>query len=415
VWDNVQESGLGTLSTELIPAGRALLLSDIPTNLQAYRKRLDLWGNDHYLAHVYARVKAHTHPSHIVVLGDLLGSQWIQDDEFERRSSRFWNRVFSDGEKLPEEIMAKDSGHREILGSDQSWKNRIIAVAGNHDIGYAGDVNQDRMRRFEDAFGNVNWAMTFSHNESDASSLPLSESEVFPELRLVILNSMNLDGPAQDMDLQQQSHDFLEQEFLEQQKLSSQTATVLLTHIPLYKPEGVCVDGPFFTYWPPENGGGLKEQNHLDQDVSRYMLNGFAGQDGKRQTIILNGHDHEGCQTWHQMTELISEDNTTESIWVVHNDTDRSISKTIDDTAGVREITVRSIMGEFGGNVGFLSAWWDCEKQRWQIEYASCMFGVQHIWWAIYVVDMIVSALGVLTIVLSTLESEPNRKKYKTA
>jgi hypothetical protein len=409
LWDNVQHSGLVALYNELIPAGRAVLLSDIPTNLQAYRKRLDLWGNDHYLAHVYARAKAHTDPTHVVVLGDLLGSQWIQDDEFYSRSSRFWNRVFKDGKKVPEQIMAPGGSHVEVLGSDQGWRNRIIAIAGNHDIGYAGDVNKERVQRFEDAFGNVNWAMTFRSNASYASS---SETSVSPELRLVILNSMNLDGPAHDVDLQQHSHDFLDQELREHENLSTDTATILLTHIPLYKPEGICVDGPFFTYWPPENGGGLKEQNHLDQEVSKYLLNGLAGSDRNRKMIILNGHDHEGCHTWHSRTEIVTESNATETAWWVHNSTSQIISDAAND---VREITVRSIMGEFGGNVGFLSAWWDCERQLWQFEYASCMFGVQHIWWAIYVVDIIVGALGLLTVILLAVEKRSRAKKYKIA
>jgi hypothetical protein len=308
--------------------------------------------------------------------------------------------------------MAPDSNHVEDLGSDQSWKNRIIAVAGNHDIGYAGDVNKERVQRFEDAFGNVNWAMTLRSNASDFSSSHSSGTSVSPELRLVILNSMNLDGPAQDMDLQQQSHRFLEKEIHDQGELSCETATILLTHIPLYKPDGICVDGPLFTYWPPEDGGGLKEQNHLDQDVSKYILNGLAGSAWNRTTVILNGHDHEGCQTWHTRTETISESNATETTWIVHNSTDRSSSNAASD---VREITVRSIMGEFGGNVGFLSAWWDCEKQRWQFEYASCMFGIQHIWWAIYVIDIIVGALGLLTVVLLGVETRSRARKYKIA
>jgi hypothetical protein len=412
LWDNVQHSGLIALHNELIPAGRAVLFSDIPTNVQAYRKRLDLWGNDHYLAHVYARAKAHTDPTHIVVLGDLLGSQWIQDDEFESRSKRFWNRVFRDGQKVPDEVMTREGGHKEVLGSNQSWKNRIINVAGNHDIGYAGDVNKERVKRFEDAFGNVNWATTFNSNASNASSSLSTESSVSPVLRVVILNSMNLDGPAHDVDLQQQSHDFLDQEIREQEKLSSETATILLTHIPLYKPEGVCVDGPFFTYWPPENGGGLKEQNHLDQDASKYILDGLAGSAGNRKTIILNGHDHEGCQTWHSRSETLLETNVTETAWVVHNSTERNISDTAHE---VREITVRSIMGEFGGNVGFLSAWWDCEKQHWQFEYASCMFGVQHIWWAIHVIDIIAGSLGFLTVGLLAVETRSRARKYKIA
>ena len=39
-------------------------------------------------------------PTHTVVLGDLLGSQWIGDEEFERRAERFWGTVFGEGERV---------------------------------------------------------------------------------------------------------------------------------------------------------------------------------------------------------------------------------------------------------------------------------------------------------------------------
>jgi len=46
-------------------------------------------------------------------------------------------------------------------------------------------------------------------------------------------------------------------------------------------------------------------------------------------------------------------------------------------------------MGEFGGNAAFLSAWWDGDKKRWQMEVSNCRLGVQHIWWAIHLLDLV--------------------------
>lgn len=52
---------------------------------------------------------------------------------------------------------------------------------------------------------------------------------------------------------------------------------------------------------------------------------------------------------------------------------------------GVREITVRSMMGEFGGNAGMLSVWFDWDGLAWRYEYATCELGVQHVWWVTYI------------------------------
>ena len=64
------ESGAFTLG--LGTALKELLKHDLPKALQGYKKRLDLWGNDLYLAHIYRSVSWWTQPTHTVVLVDLL-------------------------------------------------------------------------------------------------------------------------------------------------------------------------------------------------------------------------------------------------------------------------------------------------------------------------------------------------------
>ena len=174
------------------------------------RKWIDLWGNDWYLAHIVRTLRWWTDPTHVSVLGDLLGSQWVGDEEFVRRGNRFWGTVMRGMERVPEHIMSGDGeneneqdgdgetekkkkwgGTREVLGADPSWKNRVINIAGNHDIGYAGDIDGSRIERFERDFGRVNWDIVFTlpNTSTTSSSEP-------PQLRLVILNSMNLDTPV---------------------------------------------------------------------------------------------------------------------------------------------------------------------------------------------------------------------------
>lgn len=371
---------------------RAVWIHDVSRLVYKYRKKLDLWGNDLYLAHIYRIVHWWSDPTHIVVLGDLLGSQWIGDEEFARRSKRFWERVFKGTERVPRAITGS-SGRVEVLGQDERWKRRIIAVAGNHDIGYAGDIDERRVERFEETFGDVNWDIRFKLDNDSASSLghagfgssPLTSNS--PELHVVVLNTMNLDSPASNLELQQQSRDFAEAQLLAPENSNPNRATVLLTHIPLHKDVGVCTDGEFFGWFP---NGGIKEQNHLIKGSSDYLLNGLTGDGTHGRAIVLNGHDHVGCDTYHYRHE---EDG--KKSWIAVHSENAEDLRADTSTKGIREITVRSMMGEFHGYSGFLSGWYDREAKEWKFEYSSCPFGIQHFWWAVHVFDLVVLGLGV--------------------
>jgi hypothetical protein len=399
---------------------------DLPKVIKTYRKRLDLWGNDLYLAHIYRTVSWYTDPTHVVVLGDLLGSQWIDDGEFQRRSHRFWNTVFKHSHRVPNSITDQVLD-AEILGHDKSWKNRIITVAGNHDIGYAGDVDAHRIERFEDMFGRVNWEVSFALNNTSPSlsQMPMDlDPTPAPKLRLVILNSMNLDEPASDASLHEASCNFLH-ERLYREPSSKETGTILLTHIPLYKESGICTDMPFFDYFPEHFfNGGIKEQNQLSVGKSALILDGIVGSEQTRSGIILNGHDHAGCDVHHSRERLSvgearssraepeeeeEKEKEKNTQWETRRYQDAAAQ--IKDTAftGIREVTVRSMMGDFGGNAGLLSAWWDRETNEWKFDYTHCMAGVQHYWWAIHVLDYVVLGLGAAG-VLATLVSGQNRQ-----
>lgn len=398
LWSRLRDEGVGPL-----------IKADLGTVLQGYRKRVDLWGNDLYLAHIYRSVRWWTQPSHTVVLGDLLGSQWIGDEEFTRRGERFWNRVFKHGEKVPRSI-TDVNGRFEILGNDDRWKRRIMAVAGNHDVGYAGDIDEGRIGRFEEAFGRVNWEIRFRLNDSAIPTdsratmgVIRTQTTPVPELRVVILNTMNLDSPALEPGLQQQSLDFLHEHIAIIPRAEPHSATVLLTHIPLNKDAGVCVDAPFFSYFPSDQGGGIKEQNHLSPEISRKILDGLA-RDGS--AVILNGHDHEGCDTLHTIAE--SSASSPEESWSASRHVPfRAVPANL---TSIREITVRSMMGSFSGNAGLFSAWFDREMGIWRFEYDVCVLGVQHIWWAVHVLGLIEVGLGVGAVLFAVLEVLYDRK-----
>lgn len=401
------------------------VVKDVPALFQGYRKRLDLWGNDLYLRHVYRTLNWYSSPTHTVVLGDLLGSQWISDEEFDRRSERFWKKIFRGVEKVPDHIMGlqtsgmtkkHDSVVEVLEGSDlKSWKKRLIAVAGNHDIGYAGDMDDKRIARFEHTFGKVNWDIRFRlpSNESDSpSSFAFGTASHAPELRLVILNSMNLDSPAWQTHLQDETNAFLDQQIAMTSARREKDATILLTHLPLFKEEGVCIDKPFVTHFPERHGGGIREQNHLSRESSVRLLDGLfpSSEDvsKRRNGVIMNGHDHEGCDTFHYRNYGADMDEEVEMVdsWAVsqypHGHQQSLVNNA--NIHGIREVTQRSMMGDFYGNAGYLSAWFNNNTQKWEFDYNSCPFAKPYIWWAVHGLDIFLVLLFIFSVAEATWE-----------
>lgn len=470
----LRETPLSDLTETLVDLLKELLTEDIPRSLQATRKTLDLFGNDYYLAHIYRTLHWWTFPTHVTVLGDLIGSQWVSDEEFEWRAWRYWNRVFSHSHMPTDEIMnshqtVKDSYkvvHKLANEDPEGWKNTIINAVGNHDIGYAGDISTSRIDRFEKAFGKVNWDIHFSYPDE---LLPnnTNASMTVPTIHLVILNSMLLDTPALDSTLQSQTYEYLNDLIvhrLDPVESRNSTFTLLLTHVPLHKPEGTCVDAPFFDFWDFSdadgafNSGGLKEQNHLSEHTSHSgILQAIFGMSGNhdaaaggrgRNGLILTGHDHEGCdvvhyiernRVRHEPEKAVVDHSATESDGQEPDEATSTSSQPSDlepfsdspieswitswswksirttsfppspplqpskDTppnpeivTSLREITLRSMMGSFSGNAGLLSLWYDFESQEWRYEMQMCPLGVQHVWWAVHVVDLValLSLLG---------------------
>jgi hypothetical protein len=410
---------------------RDIVLIDIPQTFQALRKRLDLFGNDYYLAHIYRTLHWWTRPTHITVLGDLIGSQWVDDEEFDWRGWRFWNRVMRHGTKVPDEWTERHYGDRMASLDDPAWARRVMNIAGNHDIGYAGDISRSRMDRFERVFGKADWDLRFEY--SAGQSNPLSNGNKHPPtLHLVVLNSMNLDTPALDEDLQRESYEYLNKVMNQRSRdvEDRSSFTLLLTHIPLHKESGICVDAPFFDYWGDDDGGGVyrphgvKEQNHLSYHASRQgILEGIFGMSGQeyapadgrgRNGLILTGHDHEGCDVWHyvpknQTMREEDEKGPTGSNWQAVRWGDADVEGS---HAGIREVTLRSMMGDFGGNAGLLSTWFNFDEGEWKYEIQMCRAGVQHVWWAVHVVDLVTIGAIMAYILLSAMPGNKQKSKF---
>lgn len=411
-WNNFLYSDDDQRYVLALHAVRSIFTEDVPKSLNALRKRVDLFGNDYYLAHIYRTLNWWTKPSHVTVLGDLIGSQWVSDDEFEWRGWRYWNRMLAGGERIDESITTLEEEDKErVFGlEDESWKTKIINIAGNHDIGYAGDISEARLERFERVFGKANWDVRFEY----PAAANTSEEITPPSLHMVVLNSLVLDTPALSSEIQSATYGYLNEVISRRLRPVEDTTsfTLTLTHLPLFKKAGVCVDPPYFDFWPNDDGGGvyhphgLKEQNHLSRHASEpglleslYGMKGdvaAAGQGRGRNGLILNGHDHAGCdtyhyiprtETWNSSEGLIEERKTR---WKVSRWLNRDLGAA---HTGVREVTVRSMMGDFNGNAALLSAWFNFEDGEWRYDIQTCRLGVQHIWWAVHIIDLLAVGL----------------------
>jgi len=116
------------------------------------------------------------------------------------------------------------------------------------------------------------------------------------------------------------------------------------------------------------------------------------GQGKGRNGVILTGHDHEGCDVYHYINQSIPGPLAPEweVVKTIHsrNLTTRSKKETA-IIPGLREITLRSMMGDFDGNAGLLSLWFDEEKWEWEMGFQNCEMGSQHGWWIVHVLDLI--------------------------
>ncbi|CDO94291.1 unnamed protein product [Kluyveromyces dobzhanskii CBS 2104] len=358
-----------------------------------YISRLDTYGNDYYLGHIFRTMYNRLKPSHVVVMGDLFSSQWIGDSEFFNRTVRYTKRLFNRDVKwlydLQEESHAEDGtyaadwkewadnlnrireagspmnisyGYENVYNWTASENYLFINISGNHDIGYSGDATYQHMARYRELLGKDNYWIEYDAGTDRA-------------WRIVVLNDLLLEGPALQPELLEVNEEFLRR--LADQKFNG--STVLLTHIPFYKPTGLCYDGPEFRYYPenyenePYKVGLLRSQNHLSAKVSNKVLNLLF--DTEHPGIILTGHDHEGCET------VYNKDRST-GTWTA--------SKTPDpESLSIKEVTVRSMMGEFHGNTGLVTGRFNESTRQWEWDFNLCPFTIQHVWWFTKIITII--------------------------
>lgn len=371
-----------------------------------YIKRLDNYGNDYYLGHIYNTMQKRLRPSHVAVMGDQFLLQWIYDLEFYNRTRRFVERLFPRAPLYKQTVLDTWRHHHDYdwIGwmdrertltpearfasrlyrdtydwyvperSGPNWENPLfINLTGNHDIGYSGDATWQHMARFHLLFGQNNYVVVYNHG------LP-------EEWRLVVLDSLTLEGPALEEDFRNYTWSFLHH--LNASNADFHGSTVLLTHIPMYKRSGLCADGPEHVYYhdnerEPYKNGKLRSQNHLLNETTQQVLD-VVFPNADKEGIILTGHDHVGCDTWYSHVG---------GHWVAEREKQPS------DRGHVHEVVVRAMMGEYEGQTGLMTGQYDYDAGKWVFGFSYCSFVVQHVWWASKVAAMVALLVNSLALV----------------
>jgi len=171
-----------------------------------------------------------------------------------------------------------------------------INVTGNHDVGYGYEIVSPVLRRFEHEFG------------------PSNSRHIVAGHLVVNVNSMLLEGC--EPSLRHETWRFVDD--CAKHASLEKLPVILVTHIPLYKQAASRGCDPYVIN---QSGEYIVEQTHLTELISTHLLEVL------NPKLIFTGHDHNGC-----VHEHVKPDGGT-----------------------VMEYTVRSVMGDFGGNAMLLT------------------------------------------------------------
>ncbi|XP_020100776.1 uncharacterized protein C630.12 [Ananas comosus] len=199
-------------------------------------------------------------PDVVLFLGDYFdGGPYMSDDEWQESLSRF-KHIFGVNEKRRD--------------SDTPY----YYLCGNHDIGYAAFHSQhpEVISRYENEFGSRNYHFSIG------------------KVNFIVVDGQTLDGPKQG------NQTSLSWNFIKNISNDIKSnPTVLLTHIPLYRPDNTHC-GPYRSS-PVINqrisyaafDQGITYQNYLDKETSNLLLSSI------KPILVLSGHDHDQCTVFH--------------------------------------------------------------------------------------------------------------------
>ncbi|CAH9076975.1 unnamed protein product [Cuscuta europaea] len=199
-------------------------------------------------------------PDAIFFLGDYFnGGPFLTDEEWQESWSRF-NHIFN----------------LDML--QRSTNIKLYYLPGNHDVGYAAFHPRmpEVIRRYEKVFGMRNYHFRLG------------------KINFISVDAQTLDGQPQGKETAA-TLDFVK----DVSTNVSSSPTVLLTHIPLYRPDGTSC-GPYRSspiINQRINRADLDKeilyQNYITEEQTNFLLELI------KPALILSGHDHDQCTVMH--------------------------------------------------------------------------------------------------------------------
>ncbi|XP_052176868.1 uncharacterized protein C630.12 [Diospyros lotus] len=198
-------------------------------------------------------------PDVILFLGDYFdGGPILTDEEWQES----WNRF-------------KHMFNLNMIGSSST---RVYYLPGNHDIGYAAVCFHmpEVVKRYEKEFGPRNYQFRVG------------------KVDFIAVDAQTLDGSSQG-NLTTATWDFVKNVSRD----VNSTPRVLLTHIPLYRPDGSSC-GPYRSspiinqrVVHSDRNQEIQYQNYITEQSSNLLL------DMVKPVLVLSGHDHDQCTVTH--------------------------------------------------------------------------------------------------------------------
>lgn len=312
---------------------------------------------DNYMRRSYKQLQEQLHPDTVFFLGDLFdgGREWktrhgsSADPSWNHRPqgeigyAKKWKKKYGEDYWLKEYARFSELfidpwvlGGSEA-GPGQRGRRLIVSLPGNHDLGFGSEVKVPVRDRFEAFFGDVNRVdvianHTFVSVDTLSLSARSSEDTAQADLSYIykpaedFLNSVQLrKRKAVEQELRRLRGEFQEvpQEHKVEEALSAdfsnaptlnpgegkaELPTILLTHVPLYRPPGTQC-GPLREHWPPANpmdplarddrnaisvSKGYQYQNVLNEGDSVDLVNRIGN-----VVHAFSGDDHDYCELTH--------------------------------------------------------------------------------------------------------------------
>jgi ethanolamine phosphate phosphodiesterase len=343
-------------------------------------QKLTISHTDNYLKRSYIQLQKYLHPDTLFFLGDLFdgGREWKTahggDDDPEWAAAQrpakekallpmwrkkygedFWLREYNRFGKIFFEHW-NDGGTEP--GAGQRGRKIIASLPGNHDLGFGAKIKVPVRNRFQAYFGDTNRVDVIGNHtfvSIDAVSLSarvageedgVDTRNIYEPVEEFLRNVQSLKRKAMARELRYQNRDLMD--LRQEHKVvnlssvdfshlpsqdpgaSSSFPTVLLTHVPLYRPPGKPC-GPFREHWPPTPrqpgqtqpvdpddrnaisiSKGYQYQNVLSDTDSKMLVSAIGD-----VVSVFSGDDHDYCEVVHPDKNNVREITVKSMSWAM--------------------------------------------------------------------------------------------------